>query len=308
MKPANEEIKSIVKNTVLNNIMFDVNTSKLISIKTGGKALCYFVADKIDDLKKMVECCLKNQIKFMVIGDGTNILFSDIYVNLVLIKLGRGFNYLKFGRKNEITVGAAYRLLKFIIKAADKGYDFSRLSGIPGTMGGSVIGNSGDRDKGICDYIKKISYISDIERKAEERTIILKDSNFGYRYFHVPDLLVLTEVVLNSEKLDRDNILRKIRSKIKNKKLNQPVNTRSSGCFFKNPRNCSMSAGALIEKSSLKGFTYGGARVSEEHANFIENFNNASAEDIFILSKIVRDTVMDKFKVNLQYEIKMIGF
>ena len=308
IKKVKEEIKSLVKDTVMNNIMFDVNTSRLTSIKTGGKALCYFKADKVDDLRKMVEFCLKNQVKFIVIGDGTNILFNDIYINLVLIKLGRDFNYLKFGKESEITVGAAYGLIKFIIKAAGNGYDFSSLSGIPGTVGGSVMGNSGDRDKGICDYIKKISYISDTEGKIEGKKIILKDSNFSYRHFHVPDLLVLTEVILNSEKLKGDNILRKIRSKIKNKKLSQPVCTKNSGCFFKNPRDCSMSAGALIEKSSLKGFTYGGARVSEKHANFIENFNNASAEDIFILSKIVRDTVIDKFGVNLQYEIKMIGF
>lgn len=303
-----EEIKRIIKNTKLDNTVFNADTSKLTSIKAGGKVLCYFVARKIEDMKKMVETCIENKIEFIVIGDGTNILFSDKYIDLVLIKLGSDFNYLKFMDGGKIIAGAAYNLLKFVIKAAVNGYDFSELSGIPGTIGGSVMGNSGSKYKGICDFIKEISYISKKGGNIREETVVLNENNFGYRHFYIPDLIVLTRIVLNAGRADKDDILKKIASRIKNKKLTQPVNSISSGCFFKNINGYSKSAGELIEKCGLMGFVYGGARVSDKHANFIENFDNASSEDIFILSKIVKNMVMDKFKIELEYEVKVVGF
>lgn len=308
LKLTREEIKRVIKDTELDNIIFDVETSELTSIKVGGRALCYFVADKMRDLKKMIVTCMKNQIEFMVIGDGTNILFSDKYIDLVLLKLGRDFDYLEFSDGNKIIAGAAYKLLKFVVAAAVRGYDFSDLSGIPGTIGGSVMGNSGSKYRGICDFVERVSYISKKGGNIREETIGLSDGDFGYRHFYIPDLIVLTRIVLNNRKSDRNNILEKIASRIKNKKLTQPVNVKSSGCFFKNIPGCSESTGELIEKCGLKGFIYGGARISDKHANFIENFDNSSSEDIFILSKIVKDIVMDKFKIELEYEVKVVGF
>ncbi|GAH90232.1 unnamed protein product, partial [marine sediment metagenome] len=257
---------------------------------------------------KMIKTCIENQIDLMVIGDGTNILFSDKYIDLVLLKLGRDFDYLEFSDENKIIAGAAYKLLKFVAAAAARGYNFSNLSGIPGTIGGSVIGNSGSKYKGICDFVERVSYISNKGGNIIEETIGLGDDDFGYRYFYIPDLIVLTRIVLNARKSDRNNILEKIASSIKNKKLTQPVNVKNSGCFFKNITGCHESTGELIEKCGLKGFIYGGARISDKHANFIENFDNASSEDIFILSKIVKDMVMDKFKIELEYEVKVVGF
>ena len=108
--------------------------------------------------------------------------------------------------------------------------------------------------------------------------------------------------------MDRRLILEKIRNKVRSRKLSQPVNTRSAGCFFKNPNNLSKSAGEIIERCGLKGFIYGGAMVSNKHTNFIENFKNASAEDIVVLSRIVRSMVKDKYGVDLEYEVRMIGF
>ncbi len=308
LKLTREEIKRVIKDTKLDNIIFDVDTSELTSIKAGGRALCYFVADKMRDLKKMIETCTENQIDLMVIGDGTNILFSDKYIDLVLLKLGRDFDYLEFSDENKITAGAAYKLLKFVVAAAARRYDFSNLAGIPGTIGGSVIGNSGSKYKGICDFVERVSYISNKGGNIREETIGLGDGDFGYRHFYIPDLIVITRIVLNARKSDRNNILEKIASSIKNKKLTQPVNVKSSGCFFKNIIGCPESTGELIEKCGLKGFIYGGARISDKHANFIENFDNASSEDIFILSKIVKDMVMNKFKMELEYEVKVVGF
>jgi len=300
--------KNIIKDTKLNNIVFDIDTSKLASNRTGGKALCCFTADNTKDLKKMVKTCIKNKIKFAVIGNCTNILFSDRYMDIVLIKLGRDFNYVRFEGENKIVAGAAYNLLKFIIKAATRGYDFSELSGIPGTLGGSIAGNSGSSTAGICSFIKRISYISRNGNNIVERTKDLNNSDFDYRILNIPDLVAVTEAVLSAKKSDREDILKKIKNRIKNKKQTQPIGAKSSGCFFKNIKDCSKSTGELIEECGLKGFIYGGARVSGKHANFMENFKNASSEDIFVLSKIVKDVVMNNFGRKLEYEVKLVGF
>ncbi len=308
LKSIREKIKLVLNNMESDNVVFDINTSKLTSMRTGGKVLCYLTVDTIKDLKKIIETCTDNRIDFMIIGDGTNTLFNDKSLDLVLIKLGRDFKYIDFSSRNRITAGAAYRLFKMVVFAADRGYDFSELSGIPGTIGGGVMGNCGSRYKSVCDFMREINYISNETGNIKERTRVLNNSDFGYRYFHIPGLVVLTGVVLDAGRSVRDNIFKKIRGRIKDRKLTQPVGTGNAGCIFKNDLDHTESSGKLIEECGLKGFIYGGARVSDKHANFIENFDNASSEDIFILSNIVKDAVMKKFKVKLEYEIKTIGF
>jgi UDP-N-acetylmuramate dehydrogenase len=303
-----ERTRQLIKYMGSDNIIFNTKAAGLTSLKTGGKVLCYFVADTKEDLKKIVWFCNENGICHMMIGDGTNILFNDRYLDLVLIKLGKDFKYVDFSRKERISVGAGFRLFRMVVLAADKGYDFSELSGIPGTVGGAVVGNSGTGDKGICDFIEKITYVSTESGDIKEKDIMLKESDFGYRNLYLPDILVLTGIVFKTRKSDRDEIFNKIRSRIKKRKMSQPAGTYNAGCFFRNVREAGESSGSLIEKCGMKGFIYGGARVSPKHANFIENFNNASSEDVFVLSNIVKDKVMEKFKVRLEYEVKIIGF
>ena len=305
---AREEIKREIRDTLFNNVLFDIDTATLTSIRTGGKALCYFKADKIKDLIKIIDTCIKKQIKFIVAGDGTNILFNDGYNDIVIIKPGNDFDYLEFEDEDKIIAGSAYKLSKLVSSAADRGYDLSEFSGIPGTVGGSVMGNSGSKNTGICDFIENINYISNKNGNIIEETVVLKKGDFDYRYFYIPDLVVLTSAVLRTKKSDKSNIMIKIKEKIKNKKSTQPLNARSAGCFFKNPIHSSRATGELIEACGLKGFIYGGSRISGKHANYIENFDNASSKDIYVLSKIVKNMVMDKFGIKLEYEVRLVGF
>lgn len=305
--PKEKEAAKIIKDTGLRNIIFNIDTSGLASTRTGGKALCYFKADRIEDLKAMIGACMKNKINFMVVGDCTNILFSDKYINMVLIKLGGGFDYIKSG-ENIISAGAGCNLSKFIVKAAEMGYDFSLFSGIPGTLGGSIVGNSGSRQYGICDFVKKISYIANSNGDIVEKTLDLDKSHFSYRHLNIVDLIAVTGIVLGADKSDSRDIIKKIAERIRQKKACQPVYARSAGCFFKNVNGGSISVGELIDRCGLRGFIYGGARISDIHANFIENYENASSQDIFVLSGIAKSMVMDKFNKKLDYEVKLIGF
>jgi len=307
-----KKIKEIIPGDLIKSAIFGIDVSKITSIGTGGKSICLINIKSRKDLLEIVEVLLKNNIEFVVIGSGTNILFNDGYMDIILLKLCGEFDYLKVSSSGEIFVGAAYNLQKFVVSAAKFGQDFSFLAGIPGTLGGAVVGSSGTKIVNINNFVKKIKYLSIESKKVEEKTTELNSNNYGYRYFNIPDLIpgsgVLTDTVLKGNLLGRGIIFKKIRENIKKKKLKQPLNTKNLGCFFKNPEGYSLSAGEMIDKCGLKNFWYDSARISEKHANFIENYKNAESKDVYILSKIIKDFVKDKFNKELLYEIRMIGF
>jgi UDP-N-acetylmuramate dehydrogenase len=222
--------------------------------------------------------------------------------------LGKGFDYLDFTQKNKIIAGAGCSLSKFVIGTAYEGYDFSDFSGIPGSLGGSVRGNSGSMQRGICDFIEEIKIVANDDKNIIEKTLRLNKSDFGYRYLNIMNLIAITGIVFTAQKFDKEDILKKVADKMKEKRRTQPISSRSAGCFFKNINGYDKSTGQLIEECGLKGFIYGGARISKKHANFIENFKNASSQDIFVLSKIVKEIAMSKFNKKLEYEVKLVGF
>jgi UDP-N-acetylmuramate dehydrogenase len=294
--------KNFQENGVLN---FDV--SSLTSIGTGGRCL-YFL--KIENRKSLLDAVIKlteNSVKFTVIAGGTNILFNDGFLNIAVLKLGKEFDYLQFAKTPKITAGAACNLQKFIVGCARHGYDFSFMAGIPGTVGGAVMGNSGGNKNFLNDCLQKIRYVAVNNNMVEDKTIEIKNAS-RYRYFHIADLTVLTDITLLGKKEDRELIFKKIRKNIKIKKASQPLNSKNAGCFFKNIKDCNLRTGEIIDKCGLKNFSYGGARISNKHANFLENYSNASSKDILILSKIIKYFVKSGFKKELEYEVRMIGF
>ena len=352
---------------------FNYNLSNISSLRVGGRCACFVKVDKRQDLLRLFDKLNKDKsINYLIVGSCSNILFNDGYLDLLIIKLGKDFNYLKlekYKNKNKnkyknknydcsftLVVGAAFNLQKFIIFSAKYGFDFSFLAGIPGTVGGAVIGNSGTSYLGINSVVKKIRYLAYNKIKSDKgldrfilkyKSKFLTPKDFDYRKLKIENLIVLTDVYFknlfdlqnhnkdskndvfpencyenlknfktlktlkNIEMVDehiRKDILKKISEKIKEKKEKQPYNSFNAGCFFKNPDNIKLSAAQLIEKCGFKGFKFGGARVSPKHANFIENFKDATAKDIFILSKIIKYYIKDKYNIDLEYEIKLVGF
>jgi len=294
--------KNFQENMVLN---FDV--SSLTSIGTGGKCLYFLKIENRKSLLATVTKLTENSIKFILIGSGTNILFNDGFLNIAVLKLGKEFNYLQFAKTGKIIAGAACNLQKFVVDCARHGYDFSFLAGIPGTVGGAVIGNSGGNGNSLNDYLQEIRYFAVNKNKVEDKTIEIKNVS-QYRSFHVADLAVLTDIILQGEKEDGVLIFKKIRENIKIKKASQPLNSKNAGCFFKNIKGCHLRVGEMIDKCGLKNFSYGGARISSKHANFLENYSNASSKDLLILSKIIKYFVKSRFNKELEYEVRIIGF
>ncbi|MCL4417567.1 MAG: UDP-N-acetylmuramate dehydrogenase [Actinobacteria bacterium] len=289
------------------NAVLNFNVSDITSIGTGGRCR-YFL--KIENRKSLLDTVIGltgNSVKFIVIAGGTNILFNDGFMDIAVLKLGKGFNYLQFAETEKIIAGAACSLQKFMVNCAKKGYDFSFLAGIPGTVGGAVMGNSGGNDDFFNDYLKEIRYVAVDRNKVEDKTIEIKNA-CQYRFFHVADLAVLTDIILMGKKEERELIFKKIRKNIKIKKSKQPLNSKNAGCFFKNVQDFHLRTGEMIDKCGLKNFIYGGARISNKHANFLENYSGASSRDLLILSKIIKHFVKTSFNKELEYEVKMIGF
>ncbi len=354
-----EKIKQILSELkIMDTAIFDYNLSLLSPIKTGGKCACFLKINSKQKLIKLINILLKENVKFYIVGNCSNILFNDGFLNFLIIKLDKGFDkieVLKGKQALKIKCGPAVNLQKFIIYLADFNVDFSFAAGIPGTVGGAVIGNSGSNKIGINDFVKKIEYISlknisnhvlnnltsnsfnaffkDNNKSIDSscnnnfnfkianiKTKTLNNKDYKYRALVINDLLVLTGVyfeldfsikqveyknfILGNNKIE---ILNNIRKKIKEKKASQPVRRKSLGCFFKNPSD-SIFAGKLIEDAGFKGFKFGDAKVSLKHANYLLNVGNASSQDILTLSKIIKYYIKEKYNINLEYEIKLMGF
>ncbi len=326
-------LKKLIKETGLSdNAVFNCSLSGLSAIKTGGFCSCLITANQRKRLYDFLSgfISLKNpDIELFALGNATNILFNDGHLNIVLVRLGGDFNYLDIQKNGSISAGAAVSLQKFVVETAKKGHDFSFLAGIPGTLGGAVAGNSGSAGQAINSLVKKIKYIGLDKDKTGQYEKELSKDDYSYRKLDIDGMFIITDVLferssliyqnfskdikINKRKINASGnigkaVFDKIRENIKKKKQSQPLNTKNAGCFFKNPGGSDFGAGKLIDCCGLKGFRYGGAQISELHANFIINTGNASSKDIYTLSAIIRDMVRQKYGITLEYEVRLIGF
>ena len=302
------EIREKIDGSGSGKMVLDYDVSRINSLGTGGKAAALITADSIEGLVSILEILDSNSMDYVILGSGTNTVFPDGAFGTIIVKLGKSFSHCGFTGDGTICAGGTCSTRTLVMKAAGQGYDLSPLAGIPGTIGGAVSGNSGTGSKGICDYIITLKAIFKYNDKIVYDEIDSAKMEYGYRYFRSNGLIAITELVLNTRKDKAENILSVIHGDLVKRKLSQPVGARTCGCFFKNPSGIKKSAGAMIDECGIKGFCYGGAKVSNKHANFIENSGNATSEDIVVLSRIMKDKVREKFDIELDYEVRMIGF
>ncbi len=279
-------------------VFFDYDISKECSMGVGGRVSAFISADNFRELSEVYLLAAKNKTRFIIMGAGTNIVFNGGFLDMIVVKLGKGFSGIGI-REAEIEAGAGLSLQKFVVEAARNGYDLSTLAGIPGTLGGAVCGNSGD----ICRSVVSIDCMTE---KGGREAVELSREDFGYRHLNINGIKAILSIRFRAPKGDRDVLFNKVRDRIKQKKAAQPTQEKSAGCFFKNPYG--HSAGELIQACGFKGFKYGEAGVSKKHANFIINLGRATAEDIYVLSRIIYDKVYSHYNIKLENEVRMIGF
>ncbi|MDR3256142.1 MAG: UDP-N-acetylmuramate dehydrogenase [Endomicrobium sp.] len=280
------------------NVLKDEPLSKHCSFKIGGKADFFIAIPNEQALLTFFNSVLANN--YFILGGGTNILFSDEGYKGVVVHLTGNFGKISI-LGDEISCGGG-ALLSNVLKTALEN-NLSGLecaAGIPGTIGGAVCGNAGNRDKWISTVVKSIEVY-----KNQKKEIINKNKvQFGYRASSLENC-VITKVNFSLKKHTRnDNDLQEVSENIQKRLKTQPLNIPNAGSIFKNPNG--FSAGKLIEKVGLKGKRIGGAQISELHGNFIVNTDSASAKDVLALIDLIKEKVEEKFNINLETEIKII--
>jgi UDP-N-acetylmuramate dehydrogenase len=287
------------------HIIFDEPLAKHTSFGIGGPASCLVYPDNQNELSILLKYAYENKIPAIFIGSGSNLLICDDGFDGIVISLRKTFKKLSIKSNGTISVQSGVMLGTMVKEAIQNQIcGLESLVGVPGTLGGALIMNAGAFGGEISNYF------------AEAKTMTLegnikiynkKDVKFSYRHSTFPKNEILIEARLECKKGSPDKIMEDRKLASQGRKSTQPLKYRSAGSIFKNPSN-KIAAGYLIDKAGLKGTNQGGASISEKHGNFIINMGNATAADVFHLILLMRQKVAKKFNINLELEVKLIGF
>ena len=289
-----------VKGTFLRNEPMAKHTSYGI----GGPAQAYITPADENDLKQILIFAKEKGINTFFAGSGSNLLVADEGFEGIVITLGKSFTKLGIdGNKMEAQVGVMLgKIVKETIKRNLTGME--SMIGVPGTLGGALIMNAGAFGGEIsnCLDIIKVMLINGETKIYQKNDIV-----FSYRNstFSKDEILLSATFTLNEKPANEIQYDRAKASK--GRKDTQPLRFRSAGSVFKNPKP-DLAAGYLIDQAGLKGSRIGDAEISTKHANFFINHGKAKAKDIVDLILLAKKTVLEKFDVNLELEIRTLGF
>ena len=273
--------------------------------RIGGPARFFVQACSIGALKRLVEVCETSGTPWVAVGRGSKLLVADEGFAGVVVTLGRDFRVCRYDEDDHrFCVGAGVPLSSVVQDAFHRslaGLEFA--VGTPGTIGGALRMNAGSRDEWIGSRVVSVTTYSaerGLVRRAGEEMV------WGYRTSSfLPDEIIV-ECELSVEPADPFFIRGKMEASHARRKKTQPLTYPSCGSVFRNPEG--ESAGALIEGAGLKGFTIGGAQVSELHANFIVNTGGATARDVMDLIDLAKRKVYEAYGIELQPEVRFLGF
>ena len=297
-----ETTEKLVRKLGFNRVKLNEPMSSHTWIKVGGPADLYFEAENEDDLTEAVGCAVEFGIPYTVIGLGANVLVSDKGIRgLVIVNKS---NKIKFLPHNFVEVASGCNIITLTREAANRGLGgLERLTKVPATVGGAIYMNAGDTGKSefFGDLIVSIKVIN---KEGEPKKLFSEDANFTYRTSRFQSS---GEVILSAKlkllKMSKSEIDEKVKD-ILVRKTHHPAGP-SVGSTFRNPPGA--SAGALIDQCNLKGTLIGGAKISEQHANFIINTGNARAADVKELINLMKVSVKEKFAIDLVEEVRYLG-
>ena len=297
-----EQLKLNLKNS---NIYENEDMKKHTTFKIGGKADYYIKVRSIEDLRWIVNFTKENNIPLTVTGNGSNLLVKDNGIRGITVNID--FDQIDVNYENNevlINLGAGVKLGMLARKLADmeiQGFEFA--SGIPGTIGGAVAMNAGAYGKEFKDIV---SDITTMDYNGNIQIFTNEQANFSYRHSKfLNENYIILKVKLLLKKGNKEQIKQKMQECINNRKEKQPIEYPSAGSTFK--RGTDFITAKLIDDVGLKGYSIGGAQISEKHAGFIINNRNATAEDVLNLVEYTKNKVYEKFKKNIELEIKVLG-
>lgn len=284
----------------LKNIIFEELLNKHTTIGVGGVAKYFAQPDTLYQLNNLIELSKKHRIKYKVIGNGSNLLFSDQGYNGLIICTKN----LKdiFIKRECVRAMAGANLSSLIDFCLSNGYGgIEELYSIPATVGGAVCMNAGAFKKNISDYVQCVETISNGKIVKYSKS----QCNFSYRKSRfLGKKQTITAVDFRFPKIDKEESIKRIKEFSLLRREKQPQG-KTFGSVFKNPDT--LYAGQIIEELGLKGFKVGGAVISSKHANFIINQKNATADDILFIIDTVKRIVRLKTGIELQPEVEYVG-
>ncbi len=291
------EIQKVFRGTITLNVPL----ARYTTFRIGGEADYFVEPVDADDVVSIVKYANSKGIPFYVMGNGSNILISDEGIKGIVINLEAAFNYLK-QEGGSIISGAGVKMAKFVDFCIQKGYaGVEMIAGIPATIGGALVMNAGCYGGETADHVTEVTVV----KNEKIQKLKKEDCGFKYRSSNLKGTVVM-EARFDLPKGIPEELNKRRKESILNRNESQPVEVPNAGCVFKNPKD--NKAAILIDKCGLKGVKYGGAMVSTKHANFIVNYDNATANDVVELVKIIKRTVKEKTGIDLEMEVKLIGF
>jgi len=284
-------------------VRFNEPLAPFTSWKIGGPADAVVFAETTDDVAFVLRLSVRRKVPFFVLGSGSNLLVGDGGMRGIVLRLGGEYNALSVEpHENEVIVraGASASMALLCAQAASKGArGIGSLAGIPGSVGGSLRMNAGtDRETG--DFVREV-WIQTPSRPDAHAV----SPQYFYRRTSLARDAIVSHVVFGFERATPAEVRAEMQSRLVRRKETQPLQFPNAGSCFRNPPG--EVAGRLIEAAGAKGWRVGGAEVSPLHANFIVNVDNASAQDVTTLLARVRRAVHDKFAVDLELEVHLVG-
>lgn len=313
-------------------VLVDEPLKKYTTFKIGGPAKFFVVVKDKVHLFKAVKAAVDLKIPFTILGGGSNVLVADKGIDGLVIKLEQGETEIKGNRVKVFSGNLLGAFIRETVRSGLGGLEFA--ANIPGTIGGAVYGNAGAYGKGVGDFVHEVEVIvagTEVGLKvltkeecafAYRESIFKKNKNLCAIGRTRPPARIISEVTFALEKdASGEEKLAQIDEEWKKRLCSQPLDLPSAGCSFKNfvynedlrryekwAQSGKLPAAKFIEEAGLKGAKIGGAMVSDKHANFILNFDNATADDVVQLISLVKTKVRDEFNVQLEEEVQYLGF
>ena len=274
----------------------NVDLKKLNTYRIGGTAKYLIKPSDMEELKNTIKELNEKNMKYYVLGGGTNVILPDKDFDGAIIKLDKLNAFLI--KDSCVYAGSGLSLNEFIKKCLDEGYtNFSNLYGIPGSLGGAIIGNAGANGSEIFDDL----YAVLVYNEGLIKLINKENINYEYRNTEFKNSnVIIIGAIFKLIPGNVDESWQMIKENLEKRKNTQPLEYPSAGSVFKNPKGS--SAGKLIDECNLKEKTIGGAKVSKKHANFIINENNATSYDIITLINEIKEEVKKQKNVDLELE------
>ena len=269
----------------------------------GGPALGLFYPAGEADLSAILSLSQEKSAPVFFTGSGSNLLVSDDGFDGFVISLSKTFKTMEIDG-TDIYAECGVMMGHFVKKCVGAELTgVESLVGVPGTLGGAIRMNAGAYGREISNFLTSIRVMT---LNGDVKEVKRNEIEFSYRHSSLRDDEIVLSGKFKFEKRTPEEILELKLKASESRKTTQPLRFRSAGSVFKNPPE--KAAGYLIDQAGLKGTRVGGAEISEKHANFFVNHGDASSEDLAELIRLARRTVREKFDINLELEIKTLGF